>query len=145
MLVKESFYLLVNLLRKLAGGYHNQAIHRIFGVATIGQFVQYRQQVCGGLAGAGLGYANQVMPFKQYGYRFLLNGSALLEIHCIYGVQQRRLEIKLVKSHDYYYLGAFMYRNIAIGTYMKLGSHSAQKADMDPVIAKFEDTVWNSM
>ena len=38
-----------------------------------------------------------------------------------------------------------MYKNTAMGRYMMLGSHSAQKADIEPVMAKFDETVWNSM
>ena len=39
--VGESLYLLVNLLSQLAGGHHDEAVHRVLGVVSAGQFVKY--------------------------------------------------------------------------------------------------------
>ena len=61
--VGESFNLLVNLLSQFTGGHHNEAIHRVFRVATLGQLVKYGEQVGGGLAGSGLRYSYKVMSF----------------------------------------------------------------------------------
>ncbi len=72
---------MVNLLGELAGGSHHDAVHRFLRFGQAVQAVDYREEVCGGLAGAGLGYGDEVAPFEHHGYGLLLNGGALVETH----------------------------------------------------------------
>ncbi len=99
--VGESLHLTVDLLGKLACGCHDYAVDSVLRVLVFGKFVYDRQQIGGGLAGAGLGYREQIASLKHDRYGAFLYGCALREIHVIEGVEDTVAEVSLIKSHSY--------------------------------------------
>ncbi len=95
-IVGESFHLAVNLLGELAGGSHHDAVHRFLRFGQAVQAVDYREEVCGGLAGAGLGAGNGVVAVEDDVDSLFLNRSALLEVHGIEGVRGVKCREKFV-------------------------------------------------
>ena len=80
--VGEALHLLVDLSRQLVGWHHDDAFHLRVGLG-VGEEVDEREEVCGGLARARLGAGYEVVAVEDEVDALLLDRCALLEVHGI--------------------------------------------------------------
>ena len=83
----ESLHLLVYLLRQFAGRRHDNGIQFVGIMGVESQIGEEREDICSGLACAGLGTGDDVMSLKNNRDRLLLDGRAGIEMHVPQGVK----------------------------------------------------------
>ena len=82
-IVAEALYLLVNLLRQLAGWSHDDAVDGILGIKSRTQLVEHRQEVCRRFSCAGLSHTDDVAACQNGRNGFFLNRRTFFEVHGI--------------------------------------------------------------
>ena len=92
-IVADAFHGLVYLLGQLAGGAHNHTVDGVLWVVAVFYHAQNGQQVGGGLAGACLGHAYQVVTVQDGGYARLLDGRAGLEAHVVERIEKIVIQV----------------------------------------------------
>ncbi len=97
--IGKAFHLPVDLLHKLAGRSHDDAVDCVVGQVSVGDAVDYREKVGGGFAGSGLGAGHEVVSVEDYRDSLFLNGSALVKCHCVKGIEHIITEVKVFKFH----------------------------------------------
>ena len=103
--VGETLHGLVYLLGQLAGGGHDDTVDGIAREAAVAQLREHGQQVGGCLAGARLGYADEVAPFEQRRDGLFLNGRTLCEVHVVEGVKDIVVEVEFFELHNCWLIG----------------------------------------
>ncbi len=99
MILSVFLEILRHLHRQLAGRLEDQRARHAGAAAAFPQYVDHRQHEGGGLAGAGLGDADQVPVHQHARDRLALNRGRLGVARFLYGAEQLVGQVKVGECH----------------------------------------------